>query len=240
LAYRTFVLKEAAEYLHISVADIEKLVKNREIPVETRGKQFIFRKNDIDEWASKRILGFNSRQLSDYHKVTSVKTAPLSPGIAVISRLIAKESVAIGLSSKTKPSLLRDIVSLAEKSGFLLNAKDLLQSLIERENMCSTAMPDGFALLHPRHHNPYIFSESFIAFGRTICSIPFGAPDGKETDIYFLICSQNDRLHLHVLARLCLMCREKGFLHKLRQAADGQEVFDVIRKQELEIIKRVH
>jgi mannitol/fructose-specific phosphotransferase system IIA component (Ntr-type) len=126
---------------------------------------------------------------------------------------------------------------LAEKSGLILNPKDLLESLEERERLCSTALADGFALLHPRHHDPYMFERSFLAIGRTITPIPFGASDGKETDIFFLICCQNDRLHLHVLARLCLMCRQKKFLLHLREANNPAEVQECLRLQELEIIK---
>lgn len=238
MPYRTFSINEAAEYLHLPQADIEKLVRQQDIPFEHKGKRLVFRKIDLDAWASNRILGLSEKHLADYHKTTSAKTDDLSYSRAIISKLTKKTAIKIDLPSKTKPSLLRDMVALAEKSGLVLNSKGLLQSLEQRESMCSTALADGIALLHPRHHDPYMFEDSFIALGRTIRALPFGASDGKETDIFFLICCQNDRLHLHVLARLCLMCRQKKFLLHLREAGDPAEIQECLRLQELETIKQ--
>lgn len=238
MPYRTFSIKEAAEYLHLPQADIEKLVRQQDIPFEKKGRRLIFRKIDLDAWASNRILGLNEKRLADYHRTTSAGTDDLLRNRAIISELTKRTTVKIDLASRTKPSLLRDMVALAEKSSLVLNPKGLLQSLEERESLCSTALADGFALLHPRHHDPYMFENSFIAFGRTVRAIPFGASDGKETDIFFLICCQNDRLHLHVLARLCLMCRQKNFLLHLRQAGAPADIHECLRLQELEAIKQ--
>lgn len=238
MPYRTFSLNEAAEYLHLPQVDIEKLARQQDIPCEHKGQRLIFRKIELDAWASQRILGLSEKKLVSYHKTTSAKTDVLLPNYAIISELTKKTAIKIDLPSRTKPSLLRDMVALVEKSALVLNPKGLLQSLEQRESLCSTALADGFALLHPRHHDLYMFTDSFIALGRTIRPIPFGASDGKETDIFFLICCQNDRLHLHVLARLCLMCRQKSFLFRLREAGNPVEVFELLRYQELEIVKQ--
>lgn len=238
MPYRTFSLSEAAEYLHLPQADIEKLARQQDIPVERKGKRLIFRKIDLDDWVSNRILGLSEKHLADYHKTTSARADDLSRNRAIIFELTKKAAIKADLASRTKPSLLRDMVALAEKSALVLNAKGLLESLEQRESLCSTAQADGFALLHPRHHDPYMFEDSFIAFGKTIRPIPFGASDGKETDIFFLICCRNDRLHLHVLAHLCLMCRQKNFLFHLRQVGDPADIREYLRLQELEAVKQ--
>ena len=238
MPHRTFSCKEAAEYLHLTLTDIEKLVRQNEIPFEQKGKQVIFRKIEMDAWASQRILGLTDKSLTIYHKTTSAKADDIADSRAIISDLTKNTIIKTDMVSRTKPSLLRDIVALADKSGLVLDTKDLVQTLELRESLCSTALPDGFALLHPRHHDPYMFEDSFIAFGRTVRAIPFGASDGKETDLFFLICCQNDRLHLHVLARLCLMCRQKDFLMNLRQATSPAEIHKCMQLRELEAIKQ--
>jgi len=238
MPHRTFSLNEASEYLHMPPTDIEQLVRQKEIPFEQKGKRVVFRKIDMDAWASRRIFGLSDKKLNDYHKTTSAKADDLAEHRTIIYDLTKKSAINIAMASRTKPSLLRDMTALADKSGLLLDAKGLLQSLELRESLCSTALADGFALLHPRHHDLYMFESSFIAFGKTIRAIPFGASDGKETDLFFLICCQNDRLHLHVLARLCLMCRQKNFLLRLRQAIAPAEVHECLRLQELEAIKQ--
>ena len=129
--------------------------------------------------------------------------------------------IAPALPAKTKSSVLHELVALAETTGRLNNPQDLLASLEAREALCSTGMPGGFALPHPRVPDPYLFETSFIVLGRTVQEIHFGAPDGQPTNLFFLICCQDDRLHLHTLARLCLMAQKTAILDQLRQSPDA-------------------
>ena len=54
------------------------------------------------------------------------------------------------------------MVALAEGTGRVLHPRELLQSVEERESLCSTALPGGLALLHSRHHTEYSFDGSFV------------------------------------------------------------------------------
>ena len=63
----------------------------------------------------------------------------------------------------------------------------------------------------------------FIVLARTAQPLPFGSPDGTVTDIFFLMCCQDDRIHLHVLARVCMMCRHTHLLRDLRAQARRTE-----------------
>ena len=69
MPFRLLDLDGVANYLHLTPADIEERVKNREIPFEKRGDRIVFRKAEIDAWASQRILGLAGR-----------KAGRLSPG----------------------------------------------------------------------------------------------------------------------------------------------------------------
>ncbi len=240
MARRIFNLYEVADYLHLSRGDIERLVRRNEIPFERKGEKLIFHRNDIDGWASKRIIGSgkDSEQLAEFHKKTSsAKNHNLSKEHAIIPDLLKAGSVDAALKSKTKPSLIRDMVALADKTDLLLQKADLLKSLQEREQMCSTALAGGIALLHPRNHQPYMFEDSFIVLGRTIQPIPFSSPDGMTTDLFFLVCCQDDRTHLHVLARLCVLCYQTTMLLDLREAESADEMYQVLINAELEVVK---
>ena len=140
------------------------------------------------------------------------------------------------MTSKTRASVLLDLVALAEKTGNLSDPKTLLASLEAREELCSTALPGGFALPHPRFHEPYLVEQSFLVVGRPIQEIHFGAPDGQPTQLFFLLCCQDDRLHLHTLARLCLVAQKTKVLDQLRDAPDAQTMRDVLMAAELEIL----
>lgn len=229
-------MQEVAEYLHLTEADVERLLENEEIPSEERGGRVVFRKQLIDAWATQRILGLEDRPLTEYHQKTSRGTRTVLENEAIMPEMIRPEYIAAAMAAKTKASALREMVALAEKTGKVLDSKDLLASLEAREELCSTALPGGLALLHPRHHDPYMFDASFIVLGRPVQDIFYGAPDGQPTHLFFLICCQDDRIHLHTLARLCMMAVKTGLLDELRQAADGGAMYDCLVAAEQEVL----
>ncbi|MGH8016800.1 MAG: PTS sugar transporter subunit IIA [Opitutaceae bacterium] len=72
---------------------------------------------------------------------------------------------------------------------------------VERETLCSTALPGGVAICHPRRPVPHIVRKTLLAVLRTGQPVPFGAEDGESTRLFFLIAAKDDRAHLHALAR---------------------------------------
>ncbi len=236
MPFRLLDLDGVANYLHLTPADIERRVKNREIPFEKRGDRIVFRMRDIDAWASQRILGLSGQRLADYHEETTRFTRKILPHATMLPEMLQSGTIAPAMTSKTRASVLRDLVALAEKTGNLGDPKNLLASLEAREELCSTAVPGGFALPHPRSHEPYLFETSFIVVGRPVQEIHFGAPDGQPTRLFFLVCCQNDRLHLHTLARLCLLALKTGLLDQLREAPDAETMRSSIIAAEQEVL----
>ncbi len=225
MPYRTFGLEEVARYLHLAPDDISRLVKNQDIPFERHGERLVFRKVAIDAWASPRILGLEGRRLVEYHQKSSRDARPLVPHEALLPDLIRPEFINPALPAKTKASVLRELCHLAESTGRVCDPPSLLRSLEAREALCSTGLPGGLALLHPRQPETYLFETAFVVLGRTVQQIPFGAPDGRPTDLFFLIASPDDRLHLHTLARVCLVAQKTDILETLRQAADAEAMY---------------
>jgi len=236
MPFRLLNLEAVADYLHLTVEDVEQRVKNREIPFEKRGDRIVFRKHEIDAWASQRILGFSNQGLTDFHRKSTRHTRKILAQEAILPGMLKSGAIASAMSCKTKASVLRNLMVLAEKTGHLSDPKTLLESLEAREELCPTAMPGGFALPHPRSHDPYLFDTSFIVLGRPIQEIHFSAPDGQPTYLFFLICCQDDRLHLHTLARLCLIAQKTKVLEQLRDAPEAQTMRDALIAAEQEIL----
>jgi excisionase family DNA binding protein len=228
MAHRTFTPEELAEYLHVSASDLERLLRETDIPKEERGGRLIFRRSEIDAWASQRILGMPGRRLDAYHEKSMRGTQEIFAHNALIPELIRPAYINLELTSKTRASAMRDAVALAETTGLLFDPRELLASVEAREALCSTALPGGLALLHARNYDAYRFERSFIVLGRTIQRIPFGAPDGGATRLFFLMCCQDDRIHLHTLARLCLIAMKSEVLEKLFEAPDASTAYDAL------------
>lgn len=234
MPYRTYNLDEIAQYLHLSRADVEQLVKGQEIPFEKHGSRLVFRKVAIDSWASRRILGLEGKRLTDYHQKSTRAVQEVSQ--ALLPDQLQPGFIDPSLPAKTKGSVLREMVSLAGRTGRVNDREALLEELRSREDLCSTGVPGGVALLHPRHPESYMFDAPFIVLGRTVQQIPFGAPDGEATDLFFLIACPDDRMHLHVLARLCMMAHKTQILAELRQASSADTMFEAMIGAEREVL----
>ena len=53
-----------------------------------------------------------------------------------------------------------------------------------------------------------------------------------------MICSQDDRIHLHVLARLCMMCHQTSLLLEMRGTNDPQELHRLLAACEQQVIQQ--
>ncbi|MFO1475658.1 MAG: PTS sugar transporter subunit IIA [Verrucomicrobiota bacterium] len=239
MPYRIFNLEEAARYLHLGVEDLERRVKDRAVPFEHRGGRVVFRKRDLDSWASQRILGLPEQRLAEYHAQSSRQSSEILSNPELFPAMLERGAIDSAMTAKTRASVLRELVVLADKTWQVSDSRALLESLEEREKIGSTALPGGFALPHPRFHEPYQFESSFVVVGRPIQEIFFGAPDGKPTDLFFLLCCQDDRLHLLTLARVCLMVQQTELLAELRAAPDAETMRERILAAEQSVLSRV-
>ena len=238
MPYRVFGVDEVAQYLHLGRADIEHLVNNREIPFEKVGDRLVFRKVSLDAWASRRILGLEGRGLTEYHQKASQNTRSVRAREAILPDLINPGFIDSALPAKTKASVIREMVQLAVSTGRVNDAKALRLGIEEREGLCSTGLPGGLALLHTRQPDIYLVELPFIVLARTIQKIPFGSPDGGPTNLFFLLGTPDDRLHLHTLARICLMAQKTQMLESLRSAVDAQVMFQALLDAEVEVLPR--
>lgn len=239
MPHRTFGLEEVARYLHLQRAEVERLVKEQDIPFERHGPRLVFRKVEIDAWASPRVMGLNGRRLADYHQKTSRGTRPFWPREAILPDLIGPSHIEPALRAKTKASVLREMGALADRTGRVWDMPGLLEGLEGREALCSTGLPGGLALLHTRQQEAHLFESLFLVLGRSLQPIPFGAPDGRPTDLFFLIACPDDRLHLHTLARLCAMAEKTEFLVQLRAAVDADAMHETLMVAEGEVLEQL-
>jgi mannitol/fructose-specific phosphotransferase system IIA component (Ntr-type)/predicted DNA-binding transcriptional regulator AlpA len=232
MPHRTFTTEELTDYLSLARDDIERLMRESDLPYTVRGGRAVFQRGEIDAWASRRILGLTGKRLDVYHEKSMRGTQGIFPSGALIPELMCAEYIDLALTPRTRASAVRSMVALAARTGRVFDPRELLKSVEEREALCATALPGGLALLHARHHAEYRFDGSFVVLGRTLEAIPFGAPDGRPTQLFFLICCQDDRIHLHTLARLCLLAHNTGVIAQLLAAPNAAAAYDALVQAE--------
>ena len=224
-------LKSAAARLHMDELELKHFAQREEVPSQKRGGDFFFERRLLDEWAQRRMIGLHPKQLTGEHTHAMTERAK-STGEVRISDLLPVEAISPELSARNKGGVLRDMTDLADATGMVYDKDALFRGLTEREEAASTAVGGGAAFLHVKFHDEYLVSESFLALGRTSRPVFFGAPDGEGTDIFFLINCTDRALHLHVLARLCLLAHGTTLLADLRAAPDAAAMRDVLKSAE--------
>ncbi|MGH7972008.1 MAG: PTS sugar transporter subunit IIA [Limisphaerales bacterium] len=238
MPHRTLGIEEVAQYLHLNPVEIERLVKEQDIPFERRGTRVVFRKVDIDAWASPRVLSMNGRRLMDYHQKSSGTVRQVSHSQAILPAMLRPEFIEPFLAAKTQASVLREMAALANRTRGVCDPAALLAGLEAREKLCSTGLPGGLAILHIREPEPYIFESMFLVLGRPVQQIHFGAPDGRPTDLFFLIACPDPSFHLHCLARLCIVAQSAELLDDLRKAPDAAGMYDLLIAAEQAALER--
>lgn len=229
MAHRILNLKEAAEYLHVTKARLEQLVKLKEIPHYIHSGNPVFRKSEIGEWASQRILSMPDDKLTKYQDDADADLKKKDPdSVESLSYLLHPNFCIAELPGKTRTSILHELVSAADKTGYVYNKSELFTTLNERENLASTGMPGGFAIPHPRFHDDWMFDQSFVIVAKAQQPVFWGAKDDGKTEIFFLICSKSDMHHLQVLARICVLCSKYNLVEKLRECETEEEMYQVI------------
>jgi nitrogen PTS system EIIA component len=149
-----------------------------------------------------------------------------------ISDMVPEAAIAIPLTGRTRSSVITEMSELASRTGLLWDPEKMAEAVRAREHLHPTALDNGAALLHPRRPLASILAEPLVALGRTTRGIPFGGARGTLTDIFFLICSTDDRIHLRTLARLSRLIAIAEFLPQLREASDAAAVLKVVRSHE--------
>jgi PTS system nitrogen regulatory IIA component len=239
MPHEMLTLSKAAHHICIPDKQVLHLAMQNEIPCIKRGEQYFFEHRELDEWAQRRIMKLSPQHLVQHHKDVALANAKNINDDHLIESLLNPEQVYPSMEAKTKPAVIRCMVKAAAATNMLNDEEYLLSELTAREEIASTAIGDGAALLHNRYFNPYTFTDSFIILARTVQPLFFGCQDGGKTDIFFLICCVDDELHLHILARLCMLIHGTDLLKNLREAGNADEMYAMMHSAEETLLKNL-
>lgn len=227
-------LKQAAEHVHLDANELRHVAQRGEIEAVHRGDDWLFPHRALDEWAQRNLLSASGRELREQHRVMMDEHRRANMLGWCVADIIDAEAIDLAVPAKAKAGILRDMTDLAGRTGKVYDPDALFKELVARENAASTAIGEGIALLHPRYHDPYMFEETFVAYGRSERPIFFGAPDGAGTRHFFLVCSTDHEAHLHILARLAMLAHGTVLIERLDAAEDAGTVLEAVRECESE------
>jgi PTS system nitrogen regulatory IIA component len=224
-------LDQLAVYLQRDVREVSKMASRGHIPGHKVSGEWRFARAEINHWIETQLPAYTEAQLEALES-----RAPQNDGQPLLTSLLSEACIAIPLAVRTRASVLKELVVLAEQSWQVYDPEAVHEAIRQREDMASTALPEGVAIPHPRRPLPAALGESLIAFGRTTSGIPFGAAGGGLTDLFFLVCCRDDHTHLSVLARLARLFRRPGFLDALRAVENPVEAWKAVANAEKELV----
>jgi nitrogen PTS system EIIA component len=231
MPYTDFDVPTLAQYLHLTPQQVIKLAERGHLPGRKIGGEWKFSRPDIHQWLENRIGLSDEEELVKVESVLQ-KSAPLDNEQEIsIAELLPVEAIAVPLYARTRNSVIESMVELAAGTGWLWDTKAMAEAVRSREEMHPTALENGVALMHPRRPMAKILAQPFLALGCTVTGIPFGN-DCPLTDVFFLICSTDDRGHLHTLARLSRLLTKPGLLNELHQVQDAKTAHHLIAEAE--------
>ena len=231
MAKEYFTIESLAAYLHLTPTQAMRLAEREQIPARRVGGQWRFAQADVHHWLEDRLGLQDEDKLLHVEQVLD-ESAPTGEEAISISGLLSLTAIASPLAARTRRSVIDLMAELAAQTGLLWDAGAMAQAVLAREDMQPTALDNGAALLHPRRPMSNILAEPVLALGITHQGIPFGGARGQLTDVFFLICSTDDRMHLRTLARLSRLISDDELLSQLRNASDESDIHQVISQRE--------
>jgi PTS system nitrogen regulatory IIA component len=224
-------LEELARYLQRDVREVTRLASRGYLPGRKVGGEWRFSRAEITHWLETQMHAYTEEEL------TRLEGRPAGEeGQLLVSTLLPERCMAVPMQARTKASVLKELVSLAERSWQVYDPAAILEALKQREEMASTALESGLAIPHPHRPLPNAVAESILAFGRTSTGIPFGAPQGILTDVFFLVCCRDAGTHVKVLARISRLFLRVAFADELRAAETPAQTHQLIEAAERELL----
>ncbi len=142
-------------------------------------------------------------------------------------KIIDKDLIVINPDIKDKQALFEGLVNLVYNNDYILNRKQFLEALQEREKVSNTELIPGVAFPHARSE---AVARLFLSI--VICKdgVDYGNPEmGPARIVFFFGCTPADiKQYLQMLAKSSRVLRKKEVTEKLLQCKTPEEVVDLL------------
>ena len=223
---RTYTLDELAKFLKRQPKELRRLAENDRIHGRKLQGEWVFALADVVQWMERELTVISDNDKIDMEKAVAA-VAEEDEDVAFCD-LLFPSAITLDFPARTRSSVLSEIAKLAEDAGLVWEANKMTRALTEREEMESTALESGIAILHPRRPTPSLISQDFLAVAIARSGVPFGGPRGSLSDLFFLLCCRSDVCYLRSLSRLSRILNAPGVLERLREAENADDVYSLL------------
>lgn len=222
-------LREIAGYLKVSEKTIFRMIQAGDLPGAKVSNQWRFVRSVIDDWLDSRMYSAPRKEL--LHVIGT------APRIVPITRLVSKRRIVPNLKAGSRQEVLGQLVRALARTVPVPDAEALIDELIAREEVVSTALGRGIAFPHVRDPESMPVDVPCIVLGICRSGTDFGALDGGKTFIFALPCARSEVVHLRLMAELSLLFRKPGVVKRMRAADSKDVVMEILAAADKEILR---
>lgn len=159
-----------------------------------------------------------------------------------LSSFLDKRLIFRNLKSETKDDAIKEMVGkIAKIDSTVSKRREIIErTILEREHEVSTAMGNSIAIPHGRIG---AYDDVIISIGifetPIECETPMRTQD-KVKIIFMIIAGQiKNKLMLKTMSGISKIISKKGVLDDIVKAKDPQQIFEIIKKEEIDISERI-
>lgn len=218
---------EVAALLHTDEKTVIRWIRKDKLPATLVGGIYQINRVDLLEWATDHAIKVPPELF---------EAADADIPLPTLVEAIEAGGIRCGVEGADKLSVLKNVVGLL-KLPPPMDPDFLLQVLLAREALGTTAIGDGIAIPHVR--NPILLNRPSPAIMICFLATPvdFGALDGNPVKILFLLTSPTVKVHLHLLSKLAYALHDQQFRAQLNLACDPAAILAAARRIEQGIRK---
>jgi mannitol/fructose-specific phosphotransferase system IIA component (Ntr-type) len=148
--------------------------------------------------------------------------------------MISQKNIVLGLEPGDKENVLKKFIAILTERGLVKHSEELLNKILERERLGSTALDQGIAIPHAL---TTVIEKPFLALAVLKKKINFGADETKPISVLFLLLGnlENPGHQLKVLAHICRLIKETEVVQKIIKAQSVHEICEKIDEEESKI-----
>jgi PTS system nitrogen regulatory IIA component len=150
-----------------------------------------------------------------------------------IMEFLSKKAIITDIKSTKKEDVIKELVDVLINAGDIEKRyrNKLIDALMNRESLGSTAIGQGIAIPHAKSE---CVDKLVAAFGLSKKGVDFDSLDGELAYIFFLLVAPQDSAgpHLKALARISRLLKDKYFRDTLRSCTDEKAVIKTITEED--------
>jgi len=144
-----------------------------------------------------------------------------------IAEILELNTVVSHLHSTSKTDVIKELADNISSGYPNINTERLVEVLIERENLCSTAVDSGVAIPHAKLSG---ITDMIVGFGRSIEGIEYESLDKKATHFFITLIAPEDSAgsHIQLLARISKVFKNPELRAKLMRSESEEDIYEAI------------